>query len=121
MPAWAVVSSSMRRRKVRSRILYCVHIHTDKGTYVVDENLFYKGVDKRAVPAARLQQSHSLAEPHQDTPQRDDSASSGTTALNSNGTDEVQPFHPFTSGDSLLSLTRKHNVSPVLISATESL
>ncbi|KAF5362546.1 hypothetical protein D9756_002551 [Leucocoprinus leucothites] len=29
----------------------------------VDENLFYKGVDKKAVHGARLHQSHSLAEP----------------------------------------------------------
>ena len=62
----------------------------------VDENLFYKGVDKSVVHNARLHQSHSLAEPPQD----------GKSAPE----DEL-PLYPFKSGDSLLALTRKHNVS----------
>lgn len=76
---------------------------------IVDENLFYKGVDKSAVSPARLQQSHSLAEPLLDAPSLE--GPSGTsTAPETDNTEDVQPFHPFTSGDSLLGLTRKHNV-----------
>ncbi|ETW78941.1 hypothetical protein HETIRDRAFT_387140 [Heterobasidion irregulare TC 32-1] len=62
----------------------------------VDENLFYKGVDKSVVHNARLHQSHSLAEPPQD----------GKPAPE----DEL-PLYPFKSGDSLLALTRKHNMT----------
>ncbi|TFY80953.1 hypothetical protein EWM64_g3058 [Hericium alpestre] len=63
----------------------------------VDENLFYKGVDKKSVHGARLHQSHSLAEPNEE---RD-----------SNSQDDEHPPYPFTSGDSLLNLTRKHNMT----------
>ena len=31
--------------------------------FIVDENLFYKGVDKKVVHGARLHQSHSMADP----------------------------------------------------------
>ncbi|KZT27782.1 L-serine ammonia-lyase [Neolentinus lepideus HHB14362 ss-1] len=58
----------------------------------VDENLFYKGVDKSAVHGARLHQSH-ISEPGD--------ASGGAP----------QPPYPFTTGDSLLALTRKHNMT----------
>lgn len=63
----------------------------------VDENLFYKGVDKKAVHGARLHQSHSLAEPEigVDSPSQADSE---------------HPPYPFESGNSLLALTKKHNV-----------
>lgn len=76
-------------------------------SYIVDENLFYKGVDKSVVSPARLQQSHSLAEPLLEAPSLEGPSS---TVSDSDDTEEVQPFHPFTSGDSLLGLTRKHNV-----------
>ncbi len=49
----------------------------------MDENLFYKGVDKSSVHGARLSQSHSLAEP--DT-ERDESAKFG---------DPRSPPYPF--------------------------
>ncbi|KAH8093733.1 L-serine ammonia-lyase [Cristinia sonorae] len=58
----------------------------------VDENLFYKGVDKRVVHGARLAQTHSMTDPISDAPPS-----------------PTQPPYPFTSGDSLLALTRKHN------------
>ncbi|KAA1468759.1 L-serine ammonia-lyase [Dentipellis sp. KUC8613] len=63
----------------------------------VDENLFYKGVDKSSVHGARLHQSHSLAEPGEER----------TT----DEPNDVHPPYPFTSGDSLLGLTRKHNLT----------
>lgn len=63
----------------------------------VDENLYYKGVDKSSVHGARLHQTHSLAEPDAS---RNDPAS-----------DPTSPPYPFVSGDSLLALTRKHNMT----------
>ncbi|EMD38868.1 hypothetical protein CERSUDRAFT_92905 [Gelatoporia subvermispora B] len=63
----------------------------------VDENLFYKGVDKSAVHGARLHQTHSLSEPSQD----------GQIPP----PDPCQPPYPFVSGDSLLALTKKHNMT----------
>jgi hypothetical protein len=71
-------------------------------TFEVDENLFYKGVDKNAVHGARLHKSHSLSE------QTFDSHSPGTEDAN-----EEHPPYPFESGDSLLALTKKHNVRQV--------
>ena len=56
---------------------------------IVDENLFYKGVDKHKVEPARLTQHHEHA-----------------TEM-----DPGQPPYSFHSGDSLLALTKKHNVS----------
>ncbi|TDL23659.1 L-serine ammonia-lyase [Rickenella mellea] len=67
----------------------------------VDENLFYKGVDKHLVEPSRLSQ-HSLIEP----------------ALIGDGnedkrppSDPYQPPYLFHSGDSLLALTKKHNMT----------
>ncbi|OJA19227.1 hypothetical protein AZE42_08635 [Rhizopogon vesiculosus] len=64
----------------------------------VDENLFYKGVDKSVVHGARLHQTHNVAEGDR-TPDR--------PAANDPG----HPPYPFESGDSLLALTRKHNLT----------
>ncbi|KAI0044516.1 L-serine ammonia-lyase [Auriscalpium vulgare] len=66
----------------------------------VDENLFYKGVDKRVVHGARLHQHTSgvpLLPPvdGEDAPPLDDDL----------------PPYPFKSGDSLLNLTRTHNMT----------
>lgn len=44
---------------VSHRILYL----SESERHQVDENLFYKGVDKSSVHGARLHQSHSLTEP----------------------------------------------------------
>lgn len=63
----------------------------------VDENLFYKGVDKSVVHGARLHQSHSLSDP----------LGHSKAALD----DPCHPPYPFVSGDSLLNLTRKHNMT----------
>ncbi|TFK51687.1 L-serine ammonia-lyase [Heliocybe sulcata] len=60
----------------------------------VDENLFYKGVDKSAVHGARLHQSH-ISEPG------DAERAGGASG----------PPYPFTTGESLLALTRKHNMT----------
>ncbi|KAF8920731.1 serine dehydratase alpha chain-domain-containing protein [Mucidula mucida] len=67
----------------------------------VDENLFYKGVDKTAVQAARLHQSHSLAEPAMEDPTSSSTSKDATS----------HPPYAFESGNSLLALTRKHNMS----------
>ncbi|KIP05481.1 hypothetical protein PHLGIDRAFT_92088 [Phlebiopsis gigantea 11061_1 CR5-6] len=63
----------------------------------VDENLFYKGVDKSSVHGARLHQTHSLSEP--------------TNERGEEESDPCSPPYPFASGDSLLALTRKHNMT----------
>ncbi|EGO22117.1 hypothetical protein SERLADRAFT_472470 [Serpula lacrymans var. lacrymans S7.9] len=70
----------------------------------VDENLFYKGVDKSAVHGARLHQTHSLSE------------SLPEGALSNKDNEEAyqdpgHPPYPFESGDSLLALTKKHNLT----------
>ncbi|KAL4254848.1 Iron-Sulfur Dependent L-Serine Dehydratase [Abortiporus biennis] len=63
----------------------------------VDENLFYKGINKNVVHGARLH-SHSLSDP--------------VTSEHDNATpDPCQPPYPYTTGDSLLALTRKHNMT----------
>ncbi|KAF5355225.1 hypothetical protein D9758_005974 [Tetrapyrgos nigripes] len=66
----------------------------------VDENLFYKGVDKRAVHGARLHQVHSLSEPLETSSQ----PSPEPPQL-------FGPPYPFESGSSLLALTRDHNMT----------
>lgn len=63
----------------------------------VDENLFYKGVDKRVVHGARLHQTHQAEEGDPIHPSKDD--------------DPGHPPYPFDSGNSLLALTRKHNLT----------
>jgi hypothetical protein len=69
----------------------------------VDENLFYKGVNKRSVHGARLHQTHSLSEPiSTNGPEK-------LAAPSAEGSSEHPPY-PFESGNSLLALTRKHNV-----------
>ncbi|KAI0272658.1 serine dehydratase alpha chain-domain-containing protein [Gloeopeniophorella convolvens] len=64
----------------------------------VDENLFYKGVDKSIVHGARLHQ-HVHAD-----------GSAGVEGQQSSVDDELPPY-PFKSGDSLLNLTRVHNMT----------
>ena len=65
----------------------------------VSENLFYKGVDKRTVHEARLHHGHNAFESEPDS---QPSEMSG---------DATSPPFPFSSGDSLLALTRKHNMT----------
>lgn len=86
---------------------------------IVDENLFYKGVDKKAVHGARLQQSHSLSEPVQDTPliTGDCDPTIHPVTTTSSGKEQEQspevPPYPFDTGATLLALTQRHNVRPI--------
>ncbi|KAJ7453921.1 L-serine ammonia-lyase [Mycena galericulata] len=77
----------------------------------VDENLFYKGIDKHAVQAARLHQVAAEAEPG--TPVV--AANSDVEASEEGGAPATQesgaPPYPFASGNSLLELTKKHNMT----------
>jgi hypothetical protein len=63
----------------------------------VDENLFYKGVDKSKVHGARLHQHHS-------EPVKDQFSTLSETE------DSDMPPYPFDTGNALLALTKKHNV-----------
>jgi len=69
---------------------------------IVDENLFYKGVDKSIVHGARLHQSASVP----------DTSESSVPASFDDA--EAHPPYPFESGNSLLALCKKHNVSPLV-------
>ncbi|KAH9933355.1 serine dehydratase alpha chain-domain-containing protein [Fomitopsis serialis] len=65
------------------------------GGFVVNEKT--KGRDKSAVHGARLHQTHSLSEPNEEAPEQE--------------RDPSQPPYPFHSGESLLALTHKHNMT----------
>jgi hypothetical protein len=69
----------------------------------VDENLFYKGVNKHSVHGGRLHQSHSLSDPISSDKLEKLAAPSGQE-------NSEYPPYPFESGNSLLALTKKHNV-----------
>lgn len=71
--------------------------HHPDSAVLVDENLFYKGVDKSSVHGARLHQHVHVA------------GSSNVVGRGAQSGGE-QPPYPFKSGDSLLNLTRTHNV-----------
>lgn len=62
-------------------------------TKTAGENLFYKGVDKRAVHIARLSQSGGTESTH---PEKD--------------SDPTHPPYPFKNGETLLALSHRHNV-----------
>ncbi len=68
----------------------------------MDENLFYKGVDKTKVHGARLHQHHTITDRPQDI-----SSPNGSE----NDVDPMEPPYPFDTGNTLLALTKKHNVS----------
>ncbi|PFH44913.1 hypothetical protein AMATHDRAFT_72137 [Amanita thiersii Skay4041] len=74
----------------------------------VDENLFYKGIDKSMVHGARLHQTHSLAEPDLQLPHVEQS-------INKISADQYFPEdfppYPFDSGKTLLTLTKMHNMT----------
>ena len=80
----------------------------------MDENLFYKGVDKTKVHGARLHQSHLASEPVQ----KQMSSLEGIPSQDhvEMGNDKQQPPYPFDSGKSLLALTKKHNVGSTVSS-----
>ena len=75
----------------------------------VDENLFYKGVDKKGVDPGRLSLTHgSNAAPLLGAPPSETEAGSdggASDAPNSN-----QPRYLFHSAASLLSMAKRHNV-----------
>jgi len=71
----------------------------------VDENLFYKGIDKSVVHGARLHQSHSVAGPAPNAHPSEDRCPTPTSAC------EQHPPFPFESGKTLLALTAKHNLT----------
>ncbi|KAF9490162.1 hypothetical protein BDN71DRAFT_1454881 [Pleurotus eryngii] len=98
----------------------------------VGENLFYKGVDKRAVHGARLHQTHSLTDPathptsiHSPAPETEALSSNDDEAQNTSvmpgrtpdpmdepfDPEAEHPPYPFVSGNSLLALTQKHNMT----------
>jgi len=63
-------------------------------TKTAGENMFYKGVDKRAVHVARLSKT---------------TGGVGAAQVEKD-TDPTHPPFPFKSGDTLLALSRRHNV-----------
>ncbi|KAJ7695149.1 serine dehydratase alpha chain-domain-containing protein [Mycena rosella] len=81
----------------------------------VDENLFYKGVDKKAVHGARLHQIHPPLDPGvsavaasaSDSTSVEESADQSSTEPQ----EELGPPYPFSSGNTLLELTKKHNMT----------
>lgn len=68
----------------------------------MDENLFYKAVDKTKVHSARLHQHHTNTDRPRDYALPDDCKKYG---------DSIVPPYPFDTGNTLLALTKKHNVS----------
>jgi len=80
-------------------LFFVVILRAEPEFQSVDENLFYKGVDKSAVHGARLNQTHSLSDPMTEV---------APTSRDEN--DPGHPPYPFESGDALLALTKKHNV-----------
>lgn len=96
----------MRKLRVQTS---SVHYFTRLIAYasIVDENLFYKGVDKSKVHGARLHQSHH---PHADSPEFTPPMSGETAQGTRNAEYKEHPPYPFVSGNSLLALTKKHNV-----------
>ncbi|TRM65258.1 serine dehydratase alpha chain-domain-containing protein [Schizophyllum amplum] len=69
----------------------------------VDENLFYKAINKRDAAGARLHQQHAVSDPTPDA------------ALSSPGVEQESSEpnipHPYDTGASLLALTEKHNMT----------
>ncbi|KAF8199181.1 L-serine dehydratase [Pholiota molesta] len=86
----------------------------EKTKGMFDENLFYKGVDKTKVHGARLHQTHSLTDPadHPVIPavasaeQASDAGSAKSSEPEYN-----DPPYAFDTGNSLLALTKKHNMT----------
>ena len=74
-------------------------------SYLVDENLFYKGLDKTKVHGARLHQTHLAPDSADELVEGASPGDDIETAM-----DKQHPPYPFDSGNSLLALTKKHNV-----------
>ncbi|KAG8682881.1 hypothetical protein FRC09_016462, partial [Ceratobasidium sp. 395] len=73
----------------------------------VDENLFYKGVDKSKVDPARLSQTHGQDAPALSAPSEE--TSNPEQLILGNFPSQVQPPYLFHDGASLLAMSRKHN------------
>ncbi|KAJ3505810.1 hypothetical protein NLJ89_g7224 [Agrocybe chaxingu] len=74
----------------------------------VDENLFYKGVDKTKVHGARLHQIHSLSDPVEQHALPGETSEEGASAAEP---EYNEPPYPFDTGTTLLALTKKHNMT----------
>ena len=87
-----------KRKKFLKRISGVISVGggfvVNEKTKTAGENLFYKGVDKRAVHVARLSKTNSGMDATQ--VEKD--------------TDPTHPPYPFKSGDTLLALSHRHNV-----------
>ncbi|CAK5273905.1 unnamed protein product [Mycena citricolor] len=75
----------------------------------VDENLFYKGVDKKAVHGARLHQVHAPVD--SDAAPLPEPSPEGSEDPIAEHVVEPGPPYPFASGNDLLELTKKHNMT----------
>lgn len=76
--------------------------------------MFYKSVDKRKVHGARLEKTHSITDPlDKQVASPSSTKSESTVSLTE---DTSHPPYPFTSGDTLLALTKKHNVTQLHLS-----
>lgn len=104
----------MQRLKVGNIHIFDTNAPPDR--CVVDENMFYKGVDKKAVHNARLQQVHSLEEPSLDRPLISEPPTHPNMPVShSKEQEEERPPYPFDTGASLLALTHKHNVCNLML------
>jgi hypothetical protein len=93
---WALLTFSVTQPTHNTDVIPPFLIFND----AVDENLFYKGVDKTAVAAARLHQHTTPTTTGID----------GEAEFNPEKDDEELPPFPFKTGADLLALTKKHNV-----------
>ena len=92
--------SSPPHRTFNASITVFIFFFKNHSANLVDENLYYKGVNKHDVESARLNKSTTLTDP-------------SDAAEESRVQERAKPTHPpylFSSGDTLLALTRKHNV-----------
>jgi hypothetical protein len=89
-----------RRQREDQRFAVSLRQSVFANSAPVDENLFYKGVDKSTVHGARLHQTHNA--------EKGDAIPAQPKA-----NDPGHPPYPFDSGNSLLALTKKHNVGSV--------
>jgi hypothetical protein len=87
----------------------------------VDENLFYKGVDKSAVHGARLHQSHEALPDEAASLNSESDAQRQDPNASQNSVDPGHPPYPFKSGDNLLALTKKHNVCILILKIQRTL
>ena len=83
------VVNEKTKGEVSHRVIY---LHESE-RHEVDENLFYKGVDKSVVHGARLHQSHSMADPGHGRPTGGEKE--GTTDPSLEGLDPCSPPYPF--------------------------